>query len=292
MRRELLAVDTKAARAHAAAHHRDKIVESERLATARATKLNGQEETNLITTTQELDDTLEELGIGATKKVLSAQINKRTGFLGRQYPISAVPMEYRAVKAPAAGSYHKIKMSPSNGRCKDEYCTALVKLMIIYDAARTADTGTEAAPRVARKLHCISSAYTSTHSTATQARMQSVQLEKAKTQEDPLAAQLHKDFQGDLLLDYDYEGNTYRVVDIRWRERAKEWVAGSAVVIRTTTGEWGAPAHMSVGGGDSAVPVFKKEALEDFVLADLPDPHDHKFQTYVSAMMEAHTKRE
>jgi hypothetical protein len=83
MRRELLAVDTKAARAHAAAHHRDKIVESERLATARATKLNGQEETNLITTTQELDDTLEELGIGATKKVLSAQINKRTGFLGR-----------------------------------------------------------------------------------------------------------------------------------------------------------------------------------------------------------------
>ena len=40
------------------------------------------------------------------------------------------------------------------------------------------------------------------------------------------------------------------------------------------------------------MPVFKKEALEDFVLADLSDPHDHKFQTYVSAMMEAHTKRE
>ena len=99
MRRELLAVDTKAARAHAAAHHQDKIVESERLATARATKLNGQEETDLTTTTQELHDTLGELGIGATRKVLSAQINKRTGFLGRQCPISAVPLECRAVKA-------------------------------------------------------------------------------------------------------------------------------------------------------------------------------------------------
>ena len=40
-------------------------------------------------------------------------------------------------------------------------------------------------------------------------------LEKAKTQEDPLAAQLHKDFHGKLLLDYDYEGDTCRVVDIR-----------------------------------------------------------------------------
>ena len=164
--------------------------------------------------------------------------------------------------------------------------------MIAHDAARTEDTGTEAAPRVARKLHCISTAYTSAHSTATQARMQSVQLEKAKTQEDPLAAQLHKDFQGKLLLDYDYEGNTYRVVDIRWRERAKEWVAGSAVVIRTTTGEWETPAYMFVGGGDSAVPVFKKEALEDFVLADLSDPNDLKFLTYVSDMVEAHARRE
>ena len=76
MRRDLLAVDTKAARAHAAAHHQDEIVENERLATARATKLNAQVETDLITTTQELDDTLQELGMGAIRKVLSAQINK------------------------------------------------------------------------------------------------------------------------------------------------------------------------------------------------------------------------
>jgi hypothetical protein len=34
-----------------------------------------------------------------------------------------------------------------------------------------------------------------------------------------------------------------------------------------------------------------KSALEDFVLADLSDPADHKFQTYVSAMIEAHRKR-
>jgi hypothetical protein len=107
-----------------------------------------------------------------------------------------------------------------------------------------------------------------------------------------LAAQLHKDFHGKLLLDYDYEGNTYRVVDVKWRVRAKEWVAESAVVMRTTTGEWETPAHMFVGGGDSAVPVFKKKALEDFMLADLSDPGDLKHQTYVSAMIEAHARRE
>jgi hypothetical protein len=152
--------------------------------------------------------------------------------------------------------------------------------MIMRDAARTTDTATEAAPRVAKKPHCISSAYTSAHSTATQARMQSVQLEKAKTQEDPLAAQPHNDFQGKLLLDYKYEGNTCRAVENRWRERAKEWETPECMIVG--------------GGGGSAVPIFKKEALrvEDFVLADLPDPDDHKFQTHVSAMMEACAKRE
>jgi hypothetical protein len=122
--------------------------------------------------------------------------------------------------------------------------------------------------------------------------MQSVQLEKAKTQGDPLAAQPHKEFQGKLLLDYDYEGNTYRVVDVRWRERGKERVAESAVVMRTTTGEWETPAHTLVGGGDPAVPVFKKEALVGFVLADLSDPGDLKHQTCVSAMIEARARRE
>jgi hypothetical protein len=39
------------------------------------------------------------------------------------------------------------------------------------------------------------------------------------------------------------------------------------------------------GGGDSTVPVFKKEAPEDFVLADLSDPGDLKSQTYVSAVI-------
>jgi hypothetical protein len=121
--------------------------------------------------------------------------------------------------------------------------------------------------------------------------MQSVQQEKAKTIEDPLLAQLHRDYHGKLLLDYDYEGKTYRVVGIKWQDRKKLWMAESAVVVLTTTGEWETPAYMFVGGEKSTKPVFKKDALEDFVLADLSDPGDHKFQTYVSAMMEAHLKR-
>jgi hypothetical protein len=75
------------------------------------------------------------------------------------------------------------------------------------------------------------------------------QLEKAQTEEDPLAAQLHEDYTGKLLIDYDYEGETYRVFDVRWRERTKEWVAGSVVVVLTTTGEWETPACLCVWGG-------------------------------------------
>ena len=45
------------------------------------------------------------------------------------------------------------------------------------------------------------------------------------------------------------------------------------------------------GGRESAKTIFMKSALEDFVLADFSDPADHKFQTHVSAMIEARGKR-
>jgi hypothetical protein len=60
-------------------------------------------------------------------------------------------------------------------------------------------------------------------------------------------------------------------------------------VVLTIPGE--TPACLCVGGGKSAKTIFMKSALEDFVLAGLSDPADHKFQTHVSAMIEARGKR-
>ena len=138
--------------AHSAKHHEDKIAENERLATARATKLNGQVETVLITTTEELNDTLAEMNTGQTRKALAAQINKRTGLLQRTCPLNAVPLEHRAAKIPAAGAHHKIKMSPSDDRNKDEHLKALLELLTQHDGARSGETGDCKAPRVTRKL--------------------------------------------------------------------------------------------------------------------------------------------
>ena len=222
MRRELRDIDIRAAWAHSAKHHEDKIAENERLATARATKLNGQVETVLITTTEELNGTLAEMNTGQTRKALAAQINKRTGLLQRTHPLNAVPLEHRAAKIPAAGACHKIKMSPSDDRNKDEHLKALLELLTQCDGARSGETGDCKAPRVTRKLVSVSSEHASAHSVAVQSRLQVSQLEKAQTEEDPLAAQLHEDYTGKLLIDYDYEGETYRVFYVRWRERTKE----------------------------------------------------------------------
>ena len=140
------------------------------------------------------------MNTGQKRKALAAQINKRTGLLQRTYPLNAVPLECRAAKIPAAGACHKIKMSPSDDRDKGEYSKALLELLIQYDGARSGETGECKAPRVTRKLVSTSSEHASAHSVAVQSRLQVSQLEKAQTEEDPLAAQLHKGYVGELLL--------------------------------------------------------------------------------------------
>jgi hypothetical protein len=141
------------------------------LATARATKLNEQVEIALITTTEELNDSLAEMNTGQKRKALAAQINKRTGLLQCTHPLNAVPLEHRAAKVPAAGTCHKTKILPSDDRNKDGHSKALLELLMQHDGARSGETGECKAPRVTRKLVSVSSECTSAHSVTVQSRL-------------------------------------------------------------------------------------------------------------------------
>ena len=298
MRREQHTGDTKAAIAHANKHRADALETKENQASSRGEKLNTWGEIILVENVLELQDHLSELGVGAKKEMLSMQVNKRINFLHREYPLEAIPESYRIKKRPAGGKYWTLKMSPSNGENKLEHLTKLVELMVAYEQEHPFDSDNDGAPpvRTARNLHTISTSHVPAHLVATYARLEKQQQEKAKAIDDPLLLKFHADHHGKLLYEYDDpKKRTFRVKDIKWLPKKKHWVAECVVVELSAEGKWETPRSMYVGtaANDSlrSNPVLKKNALEDFFLADATDPSNIQCGAWVGKYTEAHAKR-
>lgn len=170
--------------------------------------------------------------------------------------------------------------------------------MISYEQENPFESEDDGGPTVktARKPHTISSTHVPAHLVATHARTQKLQQEKAKAVDDPLLLQFHTEHHGKLLHECDDpKKRTFRVKDIKWLPEKKNWVAECVVVELSTEGKWETPRGVYVGtaANDSlrSNPVLKKNALEDFFLADATDPSNIQCGAWVGKYTEAHAKR-
>ena len=106
--------------------------------------------------------------------------------------------------------------------------------------------------------------------------MERVQLQSAP-EDDPVGVPLLKKYKREMFYEYDVaksKRRTYRVLDVRYKEKSSEWIACSAPVEKTDAGAWEIPAVHLVDGGAGGSAVVKEKSYEHHALADVSDPEN------------------
>ena len=114
-------------------------------------------------------------------------------------------------------------------------------------------------------------------------------------EDDPVGVPLLKKYKRKMFYEYDVaksKRRTYRVLDVRYKEKSSEWIACSAPVEKTDAGAWEIPAIHLVNGGAGGSAVVKEKSYEYHVLADVYDPENVLHADYFDLYIEAHLNGE
>ena len=220
---------------------------------------------------------------------LKEQYHYRVDHHRFEYPLSAVPVQYRASNGTS------LKMGSNDPSKSDiDNLTELAELMIKHDrrVQQEPKEGARGSVKVMRELPVISPAHTDPTSLRLKKELHDKRVAAATPVDGPLYVELANKYLGLLFFDYETDKRTYRIDAISYIENEKStnppaWVATSVEVFRGADGKWAPASKNMVVDSHGGVEV-KRKAYEEYALVELPELEDPLRRPWVDQYVAKH----